>query len=132
MRRAWPSWGKRWRRRCSTRWWCWDRSGWCDGCGRGLEKSESRAEFSECGERKAAGLRRPPQKAAAKDQIQEKASGLRPELQVLGKEIGVGGLRGGWRGDHSKGAFNVFGYRWQTDFGAAGLVAKFHGEMVRA
>src|SRR5208337_3459596 len=56
------------------------------------------------------------------------AQAWRPELQVLGEEVEVGGLCCGGSGDDSNSGVNVFGHRRQADFRAAGLVADFHDD----
>ena len=49
-----------------------------------------------------------------------------------GEDFGVGGLGGGSCGNYVEGGVYVSGYWREADFGAAGLVAEFHRNVLRA
>ena len=52
---------------------------------------------------------------------------------LLGREdLRVGGFGGGGIGNDVEGGFDLLGYRGEADFGAAGLVAEFHEDVLGA
>ena len=69
--------------------------------------------------------------------LPHKGGAMQPEggrygILFRGEDFGVGGFGGGGSGNHVERRVDFFGYRGEADFGAAGLVSQFHGNVLGA
>src|SRR5258708_6017199 len=78
--------------------------------------------------------RRPLQKQAGpREGGRHGGEGMPRGSFLFGREdFGVGGFGGGGGGDYVEGGVDIFGYGGEADFGAAGLVSQFHGNVLGA